>query len=192
MRAIVKDGEVRGLKDGTWRVRGSEMWMLVAGDLSRIIHFPAIIQSIISPEQTMGSSKLKVTLWWAPPSRVWCMCACVCEMDWRALRRTCCSALVAASHTRSHTLTCCWAELKSAHGHIKTVIRAQGRGKRIRWGFFSTRSHLPEQGTASRQSEQTGQQSHQVLCVHVCMCVNDPHDSWVYLLVTCNFGYLGI
>lgn len=185
MHAIVKDSEVWGLKDGTWRVRGSEMWMLVAGDLSRIIHFPAIIQSIISPEQTVGSSKLKVTLWWAPPSRVWCMCACVCEMDWRALRMARCSALVAASLTRTHTLTCCWAELKSAHRHIKTVIGAQESWKRIRWVFFFPRSHLPEQETASRQSEQTGQQSHQVLCV--CMLV--PLS---LVLVTCNFGYLGI
>lgn len=108
--------------------------MLVAVDLSRIIHFPAITQSIISPEQTVGSSKLKVTLWWAPPSRIWCMRASVCEMDWRALSRAHCTAPVTHTHTQ---LSCCWAELKSAHGHIKTVIGAQERGKRIRCFSFS-------------------------------------------------------
>lgn len=49
------------------------------------------------------SSKLKVTLWWAPPSRVWCMCACVCEMDWRALKegRLLCSCC-RIRHTHTH------------------------------------------------------------------------------------------
>lgn len=175
MRAIVKDSEVRGLKDGTWRVRGSEMWMLVAGDLSRIIHFPAIIQSIISPEQTVGSSKLKVTLWWAPPSRVWCMCACVCEMDWRAL----------TSHTHRHTVTCCWAELKSAHGHIKTVIRAQGRGKRIRWGIFFHKVTSAKAGNSQpsvwtdRAAEPPG-----ALCACVYVC------EWSPWLLRLFIGYL--
>lgn len=51
------------------------------------------------------SSKLKVTLWWAPPSRVWCMCACVCEMDWRALKE---GRLLCSCCRIRHTHTHCW------------------------------------------------------------------------------------
>lgn len=55
--------------------------------LSHIIHLPSINKSITSPERTVFPSKLKVTLWWAPPSRPWCVCVRVCEMDWRTFKR---------------------------------------------------------------------------------------------------------
>lgn len=186
MCAAIKDGEIWGLKDGTWRVKGSESWMLVAGDLSCIIHFPAIIQSIISPEQTVGSSKLKVTLWWAPPSRVWCMCVCVCVSQTEGHLGGLFSRCIIHTHARVYlvlgrTKVCSWA--------CENSNKSTGERKEV-YSFFS-RSHLAEEQTARCQSIQTEQQSHQVLCVCVSLCVLLLWPlSWV--LVPGNLGYLGV
>ena len=85
-------------------------------DLSRVTCFPAIIQSIISPEQTGGSSKLKVTLWWARPSRVWCMCARARERWIEGLLGGAATPLLLLHHRHTHTHT-------RAHTHTHTRTR---------------------------------------------------------------------
>lgn len=161
MHIVVKDSTIWGLKDGTRRAK----------DLNACCrrpesqhHFPAINQSIISPEQTVGSSKLKVTLWWAPPSRGM-MYVCVCETDWRALRRAHCTALVAASHTHTHFLL---GRIKVCSCTYKNSNTSTGEREEFFFLFFP-RSHLPEQQTPSVWPDRAAESLD--ACVWVCVII---------------------
>lgn len=110
-----KVSKVWGVKDATWTSRGSGIWLLVKEHLSCVIHFPAIIQSITSPNRPWSHQNWK---WHCDEllHRGVDICVHVCgEMDWRALRRAGCTLPVAAllslflSNTQKHTHTHCLA-----------------------------------------------------------------------------------